>query len=59
MHNVIGKRKERKRIGSPKKAKREAKMAQPSVQILNSLVNKNPPRVVYKNCINRFFRQYI
>ena len=31
MHNVTGKREEKKRIGSPKKAEREAKRVQPSV----------------------------
>ena len=51
MHNVIGKREEKKRIGSPKKAKREAKSAQISVQILVNLVNKNLPGGVLKNRI--------
>ena len=43
MHNVTGKKEERKRIGSPKKAERKAKRVQPSVQRLASLVNENPP----------------
>ena len=47
MHNVTGKREERKKISSAKKAQREreAKRAQPFVlvQTLAVLVNKNPP----------------
>ena len=51
IHNVIGKREERKRIGSPKLAEREAKRAQISIQILVSLANGNPPGGVLKNRI--------
>lgn len=43
MHNVTGKREERKRISGPKKAEREVEKAQPFVQTFASLVNENLP----------------
>ena len=55
MYNVDKKREEKKKISSLKKAEKEAKRAQISVQILVNLINENPPRGVLKNCIYNWF----